>query len=409
MMAKTWAEISESYDFNRAALAKQRLQNLRHAGRKVRGARIANLLRAAGIHENTEIDEELITQLDEVLTKDTSVDKWIHDFVNSSNPKFEGKSKKERIKMALGAYYAKQRNEEVEQVEEGITSVYHNIMAKRAGKKADHAYDMGDEKEFQKQVDKTEYHRVKAGGKPTRINTNPDSKMLTTREEKLQEDIWSIANTKTGQVYHYSKYPVNSSNETLKKIRAAGGDHVHATPHKNGKPVNEETMKDKEDLPFDPDPKSNFKKPHNPSRSGMDTARALAQKALQRQKQEKVNEGSDGPVSVKVQADKEPHEEKWEAAKKKVRKEEYDADGNVVYEKLTYKEFMLEYTPGPGGVTRIQGRGYGNAKGAKYGNTDYDSENLDKSDDEGESNQPQKRGRGRPAGSKSGARGPRIK
>ena len=56
------------------------------------------------------------------------------------------------------------------------------------------------------------------------------------REGELQEDIWSIANTKTGQVYHYSKYPVNSSNETLKKIRAAGGDHVHATPHKNGKP-----------------------------------------------------------------------------------------------------------------------------------------------------------------------------
>ena len=344
MMVKTWAEISESYDFNRAALAKQRLQNLRHAGRRVRGARIANLLRAAGIHENTEIDEELITQLDEVLSKDTSVDKWIHDFVHSTNPKFEGKSKKERIKMALAAYYTKQRNEEVEP-----------------------------------------------------------------REEELQEDIWSIANTKTGQVYHYSKYPVNSSNETLKKIRAAGGDHVHATPHKNGKPVNEETMKDKEDLSFDPDPKSNFKKPHNPKRSGMDNARALAQKALQRQKQEKVNEGSDGPVSVKVQADKEPHEEKWEAAKKKVRKEEYDADGNVVYEKLTYKEFMLEYTPGPGGVTRIQGSGYGNAKGAKYGNTDYDSENLDKSDDEGESNQPQKRGRGRPAGSTSGARGPRIK
>ena len=134
MMVKTWAEISESYDFNRAALAKQRLQNLRHAGRKVRGARIANLLRAAGIHENTEIDEELITQLDEVLSKDTSVDKWIHDFVHSTNPKFEGKSKKERIKMALAAYYTKQRNE----------------------------------------------------------------------EEELQEDIWSIANTKTGQVYHYS-------------------------------------------------------------------------------------------------------------------------------------------------------------------------------------------------------------
>lgn len=30
---------------------------------------------------------------------------YIHDFVNSDNPRFKGKSKKERIRMALGAYY----------------------------------------------------------------------------------------------------------------------------------------------------------------------------------------------------------------------------------------------------------------------------------------------------------------
>lgn len=45
------------------------------------------------------------------LTKSTPAKQWIHDFVHSKNKKFEGKSKKERIKQALGAYYAKQRNE----------------------------------------------------------------------------------------------------------------------------------------------------------------------------------------------------------------------------------------------------------------------------------------------------------
>lgn len=53
-------------------------------------------------------------QLHEVLSKDAEAGDWISDFVKSDNPKFAGKSKKERIKMALGAYYAKQRNEEVE-------------------------------------------------------------------------------------------------------------------------------------------------------------------------------------------------------------------------------------------------------------------------------------------------------
>lgn len=53
--------------------------------------------------------------LDEVLTAKTPTSKWIDDFVNSDNPKFAGKSKKERIQMALGAAYAaKRQNEELE-------------------------------------------------------------------------------------------------------------------------------------------------------------------------------------------------------------------------------------------------------------------------------------------------------
>lgn len=89
------------------------------------------------------------------------------------------KAENERRKAAMKTEEAK--------LEEGISKVYHNFMAKRAGAKADHAYDMDDEKEFQNQVDKTEYHRVKAGGKPTRINTNPNAKMLTTRASRNEE------------------------------------------------------------------------------------------------------------------------------------------------------------------------------------------------------------------------------
>ena len=54
-------------------------------------------------------------QIDEVLTKKTPLSKWVHDFVHSDNPKFAGKSKDERIKMAQGAYYGAQK----ESVEEG--------------------------------------------------------------------------------------------------------------------------------------------------------------------------------------------------------------------------------------------------------------------------------------------------
>ena len=51
--------------------------------------------------------------LEEVLKASDPAGKWIDDFVHSKNPKFADKSKKERIRMALGALYgAKKTNEE---------------------------------------------------------------------------------------------------------------------------------------------------------------------------------------------------------------------------------------------------------------------------------------------------------
>lgn len=66
--------------------------------------------------------EEIELELNEVLSKDASAGEWIHDFVHSDNPRFKGKSKEERIKMALGAYYGRQ-NEELELNE--VKSQYH--------------------------------------------------------------------------------------------------------------------------------------------------------------------------------------------------------------------------------------------------------------------------------------------
>ncbi len=64
----------------------------------------------------------------------------------------------------------------------------------------------------------------------------------------------------------------------------------------------------------------------------------------------------------------------------------------------TYAQFMeqlLEYTPGPGGVTKVKGRSYG---------ADYDAGEGEDDDGPKKAAAPAvKRGRGRPAGSKSGA------
>ncbi len=81
-----------------------------------------------------------------------------------------------------------------------------------------------------------------------------------------------------------------------------------------------------------------------------------------------------------------------EMKKRKLKKEETDMS-----DKLTYAQFLeqlLEYTPGPGGVTRVQGRSYG---------ANYDAGEGDDDEDDKPAAPKEKRGRGRPAGSKSGA------
>lgn len=64
------------------------------------------------------LQNEESEQIDEVLSKKSPAGEWIKDFQKSDNPKFAGKSAEKRKQMALAAYYAKQRNEEVEVVDE---------------------------------------------------------------------------------------------------------------------------------------------------------------------------------------------------------------------------------------------------------------------------------------------------
>lgn len=68
--------------------------------------------------------EESVEYIEEGLKVSDGVKAWIDDFVKSDNPKFEGKSKKERINQALGAYYdAKRALEEEVQVAEGAKMI----------------------------------------------------------------------------------------------------------------------------------------------------------------------------------------------------------------------------------------------------------------------------------------------
>jgi hypothetical protein len=106
----------------RPALA-QRLQDIGATGQvPASDKRAAELQRKqdqempASERRAKELKKEEVEYIEEKLTAADPASKWISDFVKSDNPKFAGKSKKERIRMALGAKYAANRgtNEEVE-------------------------------------------------------------------------------------------------------------------------------------------------------------------------------------------------------------------------------------------------------------------------------------------------------
>ena len=80
------------------------------------------------------LTKEEMEQIDEVITKSTPTGKVISDFVHSKNPKFAGKSKRERIRMALGAKYAMMKNEDVD-LQELKQSTMTSYLQKRHGMK----------------------------------------------------------------------------------------------------------------------------------------------------------------------------------------------------------------------------------------------------------------------------------
>lgn len=82
--------------------------------------KVADLMAAQKKLDKKNMKEESeMKYIEEKLTAADPASKWISDFVASDNPKFAGKSKKERIQQALGAYYATKRgkNEENEFLE----------------------------------------------------------------------------------------------------------------------------------------------------------------------------------------------------------------------------------------------------------------------------------------------------
>ena len=131
------------------SVARQKLSNLMKSGR-AKGALIANKRRTLNMGDD--IDQEDLDALNEVLSKDAKAGDWIHDFVHSTNPKFDGKSKKERIKMALGAYY------DTNKKKDGVSEGYGSYRGYQSSSGPSHGHAYGGSGFGRREREDDEYH-----------------------------------------------------------------------------------------------------------------------------------------------------------------------------------------------------------------------------------------------------------
>jgi hypothetical protein len=127
-------------------------------------------------------EEEVDSMISEVLSKDAKAGDWISDFMKSDNPKFAGKSKEKRKQMALAAYYSKQRNEEVEQIDELSKTTLGSYIKKAKSSAIGSANAMGMTSDTSKVHKKAETKLVK---RASGINKAVDR--LTSEEVELHE------------------------------------------------------------------------------------------------------------------------------------------------------------------------------------------------------------------------------
>ena len=197
---------------------------------------------AARLINHARFAEEIEEELNEVLSKDASAGDWIHDFIHSDNPKFSGKSKAERKKMALGAYYGK-HNEGYEGSEAD----------EKEDKKGEKETGMTDAQYEKSARDKKE---DKAGKKKMKeeVDTGITTDTLTGREAGGKSNDFKSFKLKVKGDHTPEKDPSGENPEetsSRQTIKAKGGlgDKVDNLDAKYGKPnsFKEETELDETD------------------------------------------------------------------------------------------------------------------------------------------------------------------
>ena len=280
------------------------------------------------------------------------------------------------------------------------------------------------------------------GGSSTKVKHSTMSEEVEQIDEVNHRELASVGKMHPQMAKYMTKghemdfYAQGSGDKISGVVKHNNGKEVHVQANKNGKlggglvhkfkvsSVHEETA------PWETEAEakarkasSNFKKPSNPNRTGMDTARALAQKAMKQKMKEEfgldiTDEQADSllemshapvaPVPDRKYIKGTPENKALKASRKPINgiptgkyKEDIDFndEGTLMTKTVSYKEFLeineIKLADLPSRIVR--GTSYGANYSDPEGSDDYDDKKPVKA-------APEKRGRGRPSGAQSGAR-----
>jgi hypothetical protein len=190
---------------------------------------IAN--RSYGINKAVDKLTKEESELDEALGKDAEASDWIDDFVHSKNPKFAGKSKEERKKQALAAYYGK-KNESIEDSEDDDTNK-HDIKSYNLGFQHGTSLRDGSNKNPHDRKKNPKEHRSYEDGYQEGVFSKQDD--FRVHEEESTTD--TLAGRSKGKLSKFVKPKVELDSDDMPEDREGKSDDEHDDEEQDKKMV----------------------------------------------------------------------------------------------------------------------------------------------------------------------------
>ena len=180
---------------NPAQLVNNGLRKIRNKPMRPEYVDVIHHMLQTATEAGIEFDPKLVPNKVTSVAPDEVVESAAHKLVATklkniqSLKDFSANTERPKVQTFVAREFQKDKKE----VAEGLKSMYHSAVAKHHGRKADAAFDDGDDESFKKHMDKNISHKLKAGEKVAQVRDPKKFKPGVAEEVELEEDETSDA------------------------------------------------------------------------------------------------------------------------------------------------------------------------------------------------------------------------